>query len=137
MNDVEIMNAAFGASVSFGSIDRSKCIGHTTFSFRSSSFHSKSTPIHGPVHRSEYIFSYFRIYFSWLPQAVPRIIINIFSHKVSYTFMMIDPLINVFIPNEVRSYFQILDHLIITLEIGVRMLQKHVLVVYISYIHVY
>ena len=51
--------------------------------------------------------------------------------------MMIYSLINVFILNEVRSYFQILDHLIITLEIGVNMLQKKVLVVYISYLHVY
>ena len=58
-------------------------------------------------------FSYSRSHFSWLPQAFSKGIINRLFQKVSYYSMVIDPVINVFSPNEVSSHFQICDHSII------------------------
>ena len=51
MSDIEIMNAAFGSSGSFGSRFRSKCIVHNIYTGRRSNFCSKPTPINVPVHK--------------------------------------------------------------------------------------
>ena len=48
--------------------------------------------------------------FSWLPQEVSKGLINCLSRKVSYAYMMVDTVINGFIPNEVISHLQIFDH---------------------------
>ena len=61
-----------------------------------------------------WVFLYSRKHFSWLPQAVSKILINRLSHKVSYASITIDPVINGFSPNELRSHFHIFDHPIIT-----------------------
>ena len=42
---VEVMNAGYGSSISFGSIVRSKYIVHNTYTGRRSNFRSKTTPI--------------------------------------------------------------------------------------------
>ena len=75
------MNYAYGSSGSFGSRFRSKCICMNTYTGIMSNFRSKSTPIHGPVNKYE--FSYSRSHFSWLPQAVHKVLINGLSRKVS------------------------------------------------------
>ena len=49
IGDIEIITAAYGSSVSFGSIVRSKYIGHNIYIGRGSNFCSKPTPIHLPV----------------------------------------------------------------------------------------
>ena len=49
--DIEIINAAFGSSGYFGTISRSKCIVHNTYTARRRNFHSNPTPIHGLVHK--------------------------------------------------------------------------------------
>ena len=51
ISGVEIMNAAFGLSGSFGSGVRSKCIGNKIYIGRRRKFCSKLTPIHGPVNK--------------------------------------------------------------------------------------
>ena len=60
MGDIEILTAAYGSSGSFGSIIRSKYIGHTTYTGIRRNLRSKSTPIHGPVHKSDSNYSYLR-----------------------------------------------------------------------------
>ena len=72
MSDVELRNAAYGSSGSFVSTVRSKSIGHNTYAGRRSNFCSKPTPIHGPVHKSDLNYLYYRSHFSWLPQAVAK-----------------------------------------------------------------
>ena len=51
IGDIELMNAAYGSSGSFGSIVRSKYIGHITHTRRRINLHSKPKPINGPVHK--------------------------------------------------------------------------------------
>ena len=51
IGDIESMTAAYGLSGSFGSIIRSKSIGHNTCIGIRSNLCSKPTPIHGPVHK--------------------------------------------------------------------------------------
>ena len=103
-SDVEIINAAFDSSGSFGSIVGSKCIVHNTYKCRRRNFCSNPTPIHGPVYESQLKCSYSRKHFSWLPQAVSKRGFNSLSQKVSYDSMMTDPVINGFSPNELRSH---------------------------------
>ena len=54
ISDVEITNAEFCSSGSFGSRVRSKCIGHNIYTGRSINLRSKPkpTPIHVPYHKS-------------------------------------------------------------------------------------
>ena len=93
------MISAYGLSGLFGSRVRSKSIGHNTYIGRSN-FRSKTTPIHGPVHKSELNDSYSRSHFSRLPQALAKILINRLPHKVSYASKIIDPVINGFSTND-------------------------------------
>ena len=52
IGDIEIIISAYDSSGLFGSKLWSKYIGHNTYTVRRSDFHSKTTPIHGPVHKS-------------------------------------------------------------------------------------
>ena len=70
IGNIKIITSAYVSSLSFGSIERSKYIGHNIYTGRRSNFHSKPTPIHGPVHKSDLNYSYSRSHFSRLPQAV-------------------------------------------------------------------
>ena len=92
-------------------------IGHNTYTFIRSNFRSKPTPIHRPVQKSDLNYSYSRIHFSRLPQAVSKKLIYRLSRKLSYASKIIDPVINVFIPNDVSSNFHICDHSIVTFGI--------------------
>ena len=107
------MNAAYGSSGSFVLRARSKYIGHNTYTGRRRNFHSKPTPIHVPVHKSDSNYSYSIIHFSCLPQAVSKEPINNLSQIVSYVYMVIDPVINGFSPNKVKSHFHICDNSIV------------------------
>ena len=109
-----MITSAYGSSLSFGSIERSKYIGHNIYTGRISNFHSKPTPIHGPVQKSYLNYSYSRSHFIWLPQAVSKKPIYRLSQKASYDFKIIDPVINGFSPHEARSHFHIYDNSIIT-----------------------
>ena len=66
------MTSEYGSSGSFGSIVRSKYIGHNRYTGRRNNFRSKITPIHGPVHKSDLNYLYLRSHFSWLPQPVSK-----------------------------------------------------------------
>ena len=67
-----MMISTYGSSSSFGSRVRSKYIGHNSYTGRRSNLRSNPTPIHGPVHKSDFNYSYSRIHFSRLPQAVAK-----------------------------------------------------------------
>ena len=67
------MVSSYGLSGSFGSRLRSKYIGHNTYTGRISHLCSKPTPLNGPVHKSNYNYSYPRSHLSRLPQAVSKI----------------------------------------------------------------
>ena len=54
--DAVLINSSYGSSGLFGSRVGSMFIGHNTYTQRRSHFHSKPTPIHGPVNKSELIF---------------------------------------------------------------------------------
>ena len=118
IGDIEIMTDTYGSSGSFGSILRSKSIGNDTYKVRRSNIRSKPTPIHGPVHKSDFNYSYSRSHFSRLPQAVAKIIIYRLSKKFGCTFKIINQFINGFVPNEVSSHLNICNHSIITFGIG-------------------
>ena len=51
ISDVVFMNAEYGSLVSFRSINRSKFIGHNTYTGKRENFRSEPTPIHGPVNK--------------------------------------------------------------------------------------
>ena len=68
IRDIEIMIFAYGSAGSFGSIIRSKYIGHNTYTGIRSNFRSKPTPIHGPFPKYDLNHSYSRSHFSRLPQ---------------------------------------------------------------------
>ena len=55
-------------------------------------------------------FSYSRSHSRWLPQAVSKRPINRLSHKVSFASNIIDPVINGFSVNEVKSHIHIWDN---------------------------
>ena len=99
IGDIELMNNAYGSSGSFGSRVSFKYIGHNIYIGRRINSHSKPTPIHGPVHKSDLNFSYSRSHFSRLKQSVYKELINHLSLKVSYDYIIIDSVINGFIPN--------------------------------------
>ena len=108
------MNAAYGSSGYFVSRVRSKSIVNTTYACRRSNFPSKTTPINGPVHKSNLNYSSFRSHFSRLPQAVAKRLSFRLSQKVSCYFKNIYPVINGFSTHEVRSHLHIFDHSIVT-----------------------
>ena len=110
------MNASYGPSGSFVSILRSKSIGHDTYTGRSSNSCSKTTPIHGPVHKYDSNYSYSRSNFSRLPQVVGKGLINFLSHKVSYASVKIDPVVDGFSPNDVKK-LHICDYSIVAFVI--------------------
>ena len=114
ISDIEIINAAFVSSRFLGSIVRSKCIGHNMYIDISRNLCSKPTPIYVPVHKPGFNLSYYRMHFSRLPQEYSKILINFCSKISSYTYMMIDPVNNIFIPSEVRIHCHIFDNSIIT-----------------------
>ena len=60
------------------------------------------------------MFLYSRRYFSRLPQAFSKRLINRLSQKSSYDSMIIDPVINWFIPNWLSVHLHICYHSIIT-----------------------
>ena len=66
------MTSTYGSSGSFGSIVRSKYVGHNIYTGRRSIFFSKTSPIYGPVHKSDLNYSYSRSHFSRLPQAFSK-----------------------------------------------------------------
>ena len=69
---VVLKNVAYCSSISFVSILKSKWIGHNTYTGRRSNFCSKTTPIHGPVHKYDLNFSYSISHFrQGLAQDVP------------------------------------------------------------------
>ena len=111
------MNSAYGSSVSFGSIVKTKYIGNNTYAGRRSNLRSKPTPINIPVHKYDLNFSYSTSHFSWLPQEVSKGLINFVSKKVSYAYMMIVPIINGFSRNKIKRHLQIYDNSIITFGI--------------------
>ena len=117
ISDFEIMTAAYGSSLSFGSRLRSKYIGHKTYAYIRSNFGSKPTPIHWPVQKSDLNYSYLRSQFSGLPQTVAKKLIYHLSQIVSYDSKIIYPVINGFSPNEVSSHLHICDHPIVTIGI--------------------
>ena len=107
------MTSTYSWSGSFGSIVRYKSIEYSTYKYRGSNFRSKPTPIDGPVHKSDLNYSYSRIHFIRLPQAVARKLICSLSQKVSYPFKIIDRVINGFSTNDISNHFHIYDHLIV------------------------
>ena len=70
IGDIELMNSGYCSSGSFGSRARSEYIGHIIYTGRISNVHSKTKPIHVPVHKSDLNYSYSRSHFSRLPQVV-------------------------------------------------------------------
>ena len=104
------MEAEYGSSGSFLSRGRSKSIGHNTYTAIISIFCPEPIPIHGPVHKYDLDFSYSRSHFSWLPQAVSKGLINCLTHKISYDYLVIYPVINRSIPKEVKNHLCIFDH---------------------------
>ena len=101
--DVVFMNAEYGSSGSFGSIIRSKYIGHNEYTDIRINFRSKPTSIHGLAHKYNLNFSYSIIQFSWLPQAVSNRLIHCFSWKFGYCYMIIAPVTNGFSTNELKT----------------------------------
>ena len=73
IRDIDHMISAYGSSILLGSRVRSKYIGHNTITVRRIHFRSKPTPIHGPVHKYYFNYSYSRSHFSMLPQVVAKI----------------------------------------------------------------
>ena len=66
------MVSSYGLSGSFGSRLRSKYIWYNTYKVRRINFRSKTTPINGPVQKSDLNYSYSRSHFSMLPQSVAK-----------------------------------------------------------------
>ena len=117
ISDVVLNNAAYGSSGLFGSGLGFKYIGHNTCIGKRSNFHSKITPIHGPVHKYDLNRSYSRSHLSRFPQAVAKKLIYSLSQKISDASMMIDQAINGFSTNEVKIHLYIFDYLIIAFGI--------------------
>ena len=110
IGDIEIMIYAYGLSVSFGSIVRSKYIGYNAYKGRRINYHSKPTPIHGTFHKPDLNYLYSRSHVSRLPQVVTKQLIDRLSQKVSYASKIIDPVIIEFIPNDLSIHLHICDH---------------------------
>ena len=90
-----------------------KYIGHNTYTGIRINLHSKPTPIHEPVQKSDLNYSYSRSHLSRLSQAVAKRLIFWLSRKVSYASKIVDPVINGFSPHEVRSNLHICDNSIV------------------------
>ena len=117
IGDIETMTAIYGSSGLFGSRVSSKSIVYNTYTGRWSHLCSKPTPIYTPVQKSDLNYSYYRIHFIRLLQAVDNNIFYRLCQKVSYAYKIIDQIINGFSPNEVTSHLHICDHLIVTFGI--------------------
>ena len=102
---IQLMTDAYGSSGSFGSIVRSKYIGHNKYIGRISNYCSKPTRIDELVHKYDWNYSYSKIHLSQLPQSVAKELINRLYHKVSYASIKIEPVINEFSLNEVKFIF--------------------------------
>ena len=72
MGDIEMMISATGSSGPFGYRVRYKSILHNTYTGRRSNLRSKPTPIHVPVQKYDFNYSYSRSHFSRLSQAVAK-----------------------------------------------------------------
>ena len=66
------MNAIYSLLGLFGSRVTSKYIGNNTYTGRRNNFRSKPTPIHGPVHKYDFNYSYLRSHFICLTQSVAK-----------------------------------------------------------------
>ena len=66
------------------------------------------------MQKYDFNYSYLISHFSRLPQEVAKKIIYHLSRKVSYAYNIIDPVINGFSLNEIRSHFHRCDNSIIT-----------------------
>ena len=110
IGDIEIMISAYGSPGSFGSRVRSKSIVNNTYTGRRSNFHSKPTTFHEPFHKYDFNCPHSRSNFSRLPHLFAK-------NKFIVCLKIIDPVLNVFSPNYVSSYFHIYDHSIVTFGI--------------------
>ena len=99
IDNIDIINYEYSSSGSFGSIVRSKHVGHNTYTGRRSNFHSKTTPINGPVYKYYLNYSYSKSHFSRLPQVVAKKLIYNLSQKCSYSYKIFDLVINGFSQN--------------------------------------
>ena len=97
--DIGIITAEYGSSGSFGSRVISNYIGYNIYTGRRINFRLNPTPMHGQVHKYGLNYSYSRSHFSWLPQPFSKGLIYRLSHKLSYVYKIIDPVINRFSPN--------------------------------------
>ena len=97
-------------------IVRSKSIGHNTYTCRRSNSRSKLTPIHGPFQKSVFNYSYSRSHLRRLAQSVKKN--YLLSQKVIIYFIIFDPFINGFSPNNESSHLNICDHSIV--KFGIR-----------------
>ena len=97
MIDIEIRNASFGSSGTFGSNFRSTCIDHNTYTGRSKNLHSKPTLIHGRVHKSGFNCLYTRIHFIFLPHSVSKRLINSLSQILALFILLFLTTTNSFI----------------------------------------
>ena len=79
---------------------RSKSVGHNTYTCTKIDLRSKPTPIHGPVHTSDFNYLYSRSHLSRLPQAVAKTLSYRMYLKVSNASKVIDPVINGFSPHD-------------------------------------
>ena len=118
ISNVELMYAMYGSSGSFWPLVRSNYIVYNIYTGINSNLSSKATSIHGPAHKSDLNYLYSRSHFSQLPQVSSKDIINRLYHKYNYTSTKIDPVINEFSPNEVKSHLHIFDHS--SVNIGIR-----------------
>ena len=105
-----MMISATGSSGPFGYRVRYKSILHNTYTGRRSNLRSKPTPIHVPVQKYDFNYSYSRSHFSRLSQAVAKKNYPL-SQKVSNVSKISDPVINGFSPNDESSHLHIFDHL--------------------------
>ena len=110
------MTSLYGSSGSFVSILRSKYIVQNTYSGRRINFHSKPTPIQRPAQNLTWIIHTREV----TSVGYHKQFLNLkkLYQKVRYSSKIIDPVINLFIPNEVRSHFHIYDHSIV--KFGIR-----------------
>ena len=112
------MTAVYGSSGSFVSRVRQKYIGHSKHTDRRSNFRSKTTPTHGPVHKSDFNYSYSIRHFIWLPKSAAKRLFFCLYQKFSYASKKIDPVINGLSPHELGIHFQICHHSIV--KFGIR-----------------
>ena len=69
---IEIMTDTYGSSGSFGSRLMYKSIVYNIYTYRRINLRSKTSPIHGPVHKYYSNYSYSISHFHQLPQGVAK-----------------------------------------------------------------